>query len=393
MKSATGGAIACMACLAWCGAAAGDVFKLKPVADNTIMFDFYNQPDLLSNGVGDGVFCGRTLVHRDIQHRGLLKFDLSGVPCGATITGVQLTMTVVAAPRYQPTFAIELHRVTSAWGEGASNSFGGAGAPSEAADANWYERLHPGVMWNQVGGDFDTTVSASTLVPAELVTVNWTGSQMINDVHAWMADGSTNFGWMLLGNESVTGTVRKFASREYATSSARPELRVEFTRATPLEIVAQPQAGLACRTGGAAFSMAASGSLPQTYEWQMESGVGNWVTLNDAGVSIECARGGSAAAFARPQNGSSAIIGVSGCSDGGVYRIRCIVRTQCEQLTTDPTTLTVCAADFNCDASVDFFDYLDFVDAFTSGAGDFNGDGVVDFFDYLDFVDAFTRDC
>lgn len=54
-----------------------------------------------------------------------------------------------------------------------------------------------------------------------------------------------------------------------------------------------------------------------------------------------------------------------------------------------------CEADFNGDMVVDFFDYLDFVDAFGAGsmAADFNQDGVVDFFDYLDLVDAFSRGC
>ena len=50
-------------------------------------------------------------------------------------------------------------------------------------------------------------------------------------------------------------------------------------------------------------------------------------------------------------------------------------------------------ADFNADGVVDFFDYLDFVDAFSSNApdADFNEDSVIDFFDYLDFVNAFTQ--
>lgn len=54
-----------------------------------------------------------------------------------------------------------------------------------------------------------------------------------------------------------------------------------------------------------------------------------------------------------------------------------------------------CAADFNSDGEVDFFDYLDFVDAFSSNlhVADFNADGIVDFFDYLDFVDAFSSAC
>ncbi len=54
-----------------------------------------------------------------------------------------------------------------------------------------------------------------------------------------------------------------------------------------------------------------------------------------------------------------------------------------------------CRADFNEDGTVDFFDYLDFVDALAVQAwsADFNIDGVVDFFDYLDFVDSLSRGC
>ncbi len=54
-----------------------------------------------------------------------------------------------------------------------------------------------------------------------------------------------------------------------------------------------------------------------------------------------------------------------------------------------------CRADFNGDDGVDFFDYLDFVDAFSSNdsLADFNGDGSIDFFDYLDFVDRFSIGC
>ncbi len=59
------------------------------------------------------------------------------------------------------------------------------------------------------------------------------------------------------------------------------------------------------------------------------------------------------------------------------------------------TSNAACTADFNGDATADFFDYLDFVDVFSDGtcSADFNGDGAVDFFDYLDFVDAFSTGC
>ncbi len=55
----------------------------------------------------------------------------------------------------------------------------------------------------------------------------------------------------------------------------------------------------------------------------------------------------------------------------------------------------VCVADFNGDNVMDFFDYLDFVDAFSlnMSSADFNQDLVVDFFDYLDFVDVYSTGC
>jgi T5SS/PEP-CTERM-associated repeat protein len=57
--------------------------------------------------------------------------------------------------------------------------------------------------------------------------------------------------------------------------------------------------------------------------------------------------------------------------------------------------LVYCAADYNGDLTVDFFDYLDFVADFDSESpfADFNHDGTVDFFDYLDFVAQFDAGC
>jgi Zn-dependent metalloprotease len=52
-----------------------------------------------------------------------------------------------------------------------------------------------------------------------------------------------------------------------------------------------------------------------------------------------------------------------------------------------------CAADWNADGTLDFFDYLDFVADFDSSNADFNGDATTDFFDYLDFVAAYDAGC
>jgi hypothetical protein len=60
---------------------------------------------------------------------------------------------------------------------------------------------------------------------------------------------------------------------------------------------------------------------------------------------------------------------------------------------------SICAADFNRDGFLDFFDYSDYVGCFeieecpAGATADFNRDGFVDFFDYLDFVSAFETGC
>ena len=67
---------------------------------------------------------------------------------------------------------------------------------------------------------------------------------------------------------------------------------------------------------------------------------------------------------------------------------------QCGVSTCASAAVTVLplVADFNHDGLVDFFDYLDFVDAYSAGlaSADFNADLSIDFFDYLDFVNAYS---
>jgi hypothetical protein len=75
---------------------------------------------------------------------------------------------------------------------------------------------------------------------------------------------------------------------------------------------------------------------------------------------------------------------VGGWSDGVTQR------TLAEHLT--PRR---CLPDFNGDGQADFFDYLDFAQAFDAEdpSADFNADGQIDFFDYLDFIQAFDAGC
>ena len=49
------------------------------------------------------------------------------------------------------------------------------------------------------------------------------------DVQRWLDDPATNFGWLLLGDESENQTTKRFDSKENPDQEDRPILTVEFT--------------------------------------------------------------------------------------------------------------------------------------------------------------------
>jgi hypothetical protein len=52
---------------------------------------------------------------------------------------------------------------------------------------------------------------------------------MADDVQAWLDTPATNFGWVLVGNEAATGTVRQFDSHDNAIPANRPRLTVFYS--------------------------------------------------------------------------------------------------------------------------------------------------------------------
>ncbi|MFB3132885.1 MAG: hypothetical protein ACE10K_10235 [Rhodothermales bacterium] len=137
---------------------------LTPIKDNTL---YESDTDTLSNGTGDHLFAGRT--RQQANRRALLAFNVAGaVPEGATLDSVRLTLhmsrTIGTAAD-----AVALHRVLADWGEGASDAPDNEGAGTAAAtdDATWIHTFFDTGLWQNPGGDFDSTASASVLVGGE----------------------------------------------------------------------------------------------------------------------------------------------------------------------------------------------------------------------------------
>ena len=58
---------------------------------------------------------------------------------------------------------------------------------------------------------------------------------MLADVQDWVDNPSGNFGWILIGNESTTSTVKRFASKDNPVMASQPALTVKFTDPTSVE--------------------------------------------------------------------------------------------------------------------------------------------------------------
>ncbi len=206
--------------------ARADSVTLSPAKDNTLYEDAAGS---LSNGVGQFFFAGRTAQATGSIRRALVAFDVSSIPAGSTITGAQLVAHVAqgdATPR-----AATLHRLAAGWGEGASNAGtpGGGGAPSAANDATWIHTFFSSAFWTSPGGDFAAGASATQSL-ANVGFYAWgSTAAMVADVQQWLDAPATNFGWILRGVESASGSARRLESRENIAPSLRPALTVEYT--------------------------------------------------------------------------------------------------------------------------------------------------------------------
>ena len=209
-------------------AATADVLTLEATRDNTLFEDAQGDT---SSGSGPTLFAGRN--SQGLVRRALVSFDVrSALPHGTVVDSVTLHLHLSSSSDPSPR-AIRVHRVLADWGEGASSSAGGSGAPAQDGDATWLHTFYPGTFWASRGGDFTSTPSASMTVVGE-GDYAWRSPELTADVQAWLAAGAEH-GWIMIGEETVPGTARRFDSREHPTPEQRPWLALHYSMVTPAE--------------------------------------------------------------------------------------------------------------------------------------------------------------
>jgi hypothetical protein len=222
---------------------------------------------IYSNHVDRGSGGGNALIvgtnGRDDPRRALIEFDVAGqLPAGAIIESVKLTMVMGQLPTAPEEIStIELHRLTSSWGEGTTqqqnppnDSFGGMGqgAPAHNGDVTWSSRFWGATPtpWTTPGGDFDASVSGAAAIGLPIdVPYSWESTPaMVADVQEWLDNPAANYGWIMKNvDETSMSTFRVFYSRQTATAALRPQLTIEYQMVPePASLALVGSAGASC---------------------------------------------------------------------------------------------------------------------------------------------------
>ena len=211
--------------------ASADTVAINPSADNTLV---QIADGSLSNGGDTGIFAGRTAQGVDSVRRGLLRFDVAAaVPAGATVTSASLTLYM--SKTRSGTFPVALHRLTRGWGEGTASG-SGVGAPAQPGDATWLHSEFDTVLWSNEGGDFEPLSSASLSISGGGYYTWTTNAALVADVQSWLDQPNSAFGWILIGDEAVQPTSKRFESRESVFLEQRPLLTIEYELPCPGDV-------------------------------------------------------------------------------------------------------------------------------------------------------------
>lgn len=215
-----------LACALASAPVSAETLRVPAGHDTTLV----EHPDgALGNGAGPTMFAGRTNQADNGVRRALVSFDFPSAFASARpvrVEKVALLLTVL--PGNDGSRELRLHRVLTPWGEGTSSSGGGSGAPATVGDATWVHTFHASSFWPHNGGHFEGVPSARVVI-SDPGVYRIESERLTRDVALWAAKPGTNFGWVLIGDETQRQTVRAFATREFPDALYRPVLEITFS--------------------------------------------------------------------------------------------------------------------------------------------------------------------
>ena len=238
---------------------------MYPIAD-TSLFEY--TPD---NNLGAATLVSGT-TGLGYRSRALIQFSNSDFPTNVVLLSAKLNLKVArtSSNGTLPT-NFDLHRMLRPWGEG--NKTANRGSPADPGEATWNAAFFPTNLWTMPGaaapGDFVTAVSSTTIASFEMSFTN-----LLADVHFWLAHPDQNFGWILIGErEDLKYTALRFYAREWGPPYA-PTLVLEFTYL--------PEIHNAQLSGDQlTFDFYAQANLPYFVQYCDSLSPGNWISFTN----------------------------------------------------------------------------------------------------------------
>ena len=209
---------------------AQNIVELEASKDNTL-YENNTSDAVISNGAGQHFFAGMNGTNE--VRRGIFQFDISGIPSGSQIESVELRLYLNRAATTAPK-SLEIFEVTKSWGEGTSDGTEGGrgegrGGNATEGDATWEHTFYPDETWDNLGGDYESTVISATDI-GDTGSYTWSSTpEFVTLVQKWLDTPEDNHGLILIGDEETSGSAKRFSSRQNDIEEQRPVLVVEYT--------------------------------------------------------------------------------------------------------------------------------------------------------------------
>ncbi len=174
---------------------------LNPVADTYI----YQGSTGTNYGTASTTWAGRAIVTGS-QYKSLFKFDVSGIPAGATITSATLVLTETSSLGIG-SFNLGIYKTTANWTE---------------TTANW-TNMGAGTNYNS------TQLAVTSVALGASGVKQWT--LPVGLINEWISGiPGPNYGLALVYESTTAGNYFQFASKENLTVAARPQLVIGYTK-------------------------------------------------------------------------------------------------------------------------------------------------------------------